>query len=117
MNKREVGTDHETMACDYLQRSGMRIICRNFRVKAGEIDIIAQDGNVLVFVEVKYRSSMEYGGAQYAVSIKKQKKIVRVAQWFMAKYKIPDDTYCRFDAVLIDGNDIIHIKNAWEKVC
>ena len=113
INKRNIGADHETMACDFLQRSGIRIICRNFRVKAGEIDIIAKDGDVLVFAEVKYRSSLDYGGAQYAISAQKQKKIMKVAQWFMAKYKIPQDAFCRFDAVLIDGDEIAHIKNAW----
>ena len=114
MNKREIGYEHETMACDFLEHSGLKILCRNFRVRSGEIDIIALDGDILVFAEVKYRSSLDYGGASYAISRQKQNKIIQVAQWFMAKNKIPQDTYCRFDAVLIDKEEIIHIKNAWQ---
>jgi len=67
-----------------------------------------------VFVEVKYRSSNEYGGAEYAISVRKQQKIFRVAQWYMASRKISENTLCRFDAVLIDGDEVTHIRNAWQ---
>ena len=114
MNKREIGNQYENLACSYMEKEGMHILARNYRVRAGEIDIIAMDKDVLVFAEVKYRSSIEYGGAEYAIPDSKKKTIVRVAQWFMASRKIPQDTFCRFDAVLIDGETITYIKNAWQ---
>ena len=114
MNKRAIGTEYETKACRYLEDAGMKILARNFRVRIGEIDIIAMDGNVLVFVEVKFRSSTQYGGAEYAIPRGKQKTIMRVAQWFMAKNRIRPDALCRFDALLIDADEIIHVKNAWQ---
>ncbi len=113
MNTREVGEYYETKACEYLADEGLRVIARNFRVKIGEIDIVALDGGMLVFIEVKYRKTKDYGGAWWAISEYKQKKIRRVAQWFMKQSGYPQETFCRFDAVLIDGNDVEHIKNAW----
>ena len=91
----------------------MEILYFNYRCKIGEIDLIARDGQYLVFVEVKYRSFKNQGGAMYAISGAKQRRICRVAQWYMAENNISQDMYCRFDAVLIDGQDISHIKNAW----
>ena len=113
MNTREVGGLHEQQACDYLENEGLKIIMKNYRKKIGEIDIIAQDGEYLVFVEVKYRSYLNQGGASYAIGPAKQMKIRRVAQWFMAENHINREALCRFDAVLIDGENIRHIKNAW----
>lgn len=113
-NKREVGTQYEQLAAEYLKSQGMDIIKMNYRVKIGEIDIIAKDEDCLVFVEVKYRKSRSQGGALYAISEAKKQKIRRVAQWFMAeKHLSYQRTLCRFDAVLIDGEEITHIRNAW----
>jgi len=64
-------------------------------------------------VEVKYRAGNACGGADYAISKNKQAKIRKVASWYMMAKKIPMDTFCRFDAVLIDGAEVTHIKNAW----
>ena len=113
MNKREVGTGYEKEACAYLRREGYDIITVNYRKKIGEIDVIARDGCTLVFVEVKYRKSMAQGGAFYAIGPKKQQTIRRVAQWYLAEKRIPQGTQCRFDAVLIDGEEITHVINAW----
>ena len=113
MNKREVGSKYERIAAEYLTSHGMTVIEMNYRVRIGEIDIVARDGDYLVFVEVKYRADKEHGGAAYAISETKKRKIYRVAQWYMTYHKIPKDQYCRFDAVLIDNGEITHIKNAW----
>ncbi|MBQ9031730.1 MAG: YraN family protein [Parasporobacterium sp.] len=114
MNKRSIGASYEDLACERLENEGMQILARNYRVRIGEIDIIAKDREELVFVEVKYRSSTEYGGAEYAISRQKQQKIRRVAQWYMAEQKIRMDAFCRFDAILIDADEVLHIKNAWQ---
>lgn len=113
MNTRKLGNEYEDLACEHLENLGMKIICRNYRRKIGEIDIIARDGKELVFIEVKYRKNRKMGGALFAIPREKQQKIMRVAQWFMAERHIPADTFCRFDAVLIDGSDITHIRKAW----
>ena len=113
-NKRQLGTAYEDLACERLEREGLQILCRNYRVRIGEIDIIARDGEELVFVEVKYRANERFGGAWYAIPYSKQNTIRRVAQWYMSQYHIRQDTLCRFDAVLIDGQEISHIRNAWQ---
>lgn len=114
INKREVGGYYEQVAASYLSREGMQILQMNYRVRIGEIDIIAWDDDTLVFIEVKYRKSRSQGGAYYAISPAKKQKITKVAQWFMAERHIsPNRTLCRFDAVLIDGEEITHIRNAW----
>ena len=113
MNTREIGTAYEELACEHLEAEGMRVIARNYRVKIGEIDIIAMDGQELVFIEVKYRASLDFGGAEYAIPRSKQRTIQRVAQWYMKAHRIPADAFCRFDAVLVNGTDVIHVKNAW----
>lgn len=113
MNKRELGGSYEQSACEYLEEKGFKILERNFRRKIGEIDIIARDGEYLVFIEVKYRKNTEHGGAAYAIPYSKQKTIARVAQWYMAEKKISQNCLCRFDAVLIDADEITHIEDAW----
>lgn len=113
MNKREIGNSYEELACRHLEEEGMQIIRRNYRVRIGEIDIIAKDVDELVFIEVKYRKSQDQGGAFYAISESKKKRIRRVAEWFMNQNHISPNAFCRFDAVLIDNGEITHVKNAW----
>lgn len=114
MNTRRIGTEYEELACKLLEQAGMTVLERNFRVRAGEIDIIAKDGSELVFVEVKYRKDCTHGGAKYAISEAKKNKIRKVAQWYLAKNHLSvNRTFCRFDAVLIDGDTAEHIRNAW----
>ena len=113
LNKRQIGNEYESLACEYLEQEGLQILVRNYRVKIGEIDIIALDEEELVFIEVKYRKNTDFGGAGYAIPRKKQQIIRRVAQWYMNQFHIHPDSFCRFDAVLIDGMEVTHIKNAW----
>lgn len=113
-NKRVIGAMNEELAAMYLAKHGIRVIERNYRKKNGEIDIIAKDGDYLVFCEVKYRSRTDEGGAFYAVSEEKQKQIARIARSYMAQHNIHPESLCRFDCVLIDGDEINHIKNAWQ---
>ncbi|MDD3218605.1 MAG: YraN family protein [Lachnospiraceae bacterium] len=114
MNKRAIGTNQEIKAAEYLKNQGYEILERNFRCRIGEIDIIARDGRYLVFVEVKYRKSTRYGGAVYAVDYKKQAKISKVADYYMLKNQIPENSACRFDVVAIDDEKIELLKNAFE---
>lgn len=113
MNKRAVGAQYETMAADYLRGQGMRILARNYRLRSGEIDLIARDGNTIVFVEVKYRTDERQGNPLEAVSVSKQRTIVRTAQHYLLLNGYREDTPCRFDVVGIEGERIIHIPNAF----
>ncbi len=115
LNKRVVGDEYETLACEYLTRHGYRILERNFRCRQGEIDIIARDGMYLVFLEVKYRRSGREGDPAEAVDARKQARILRTARYYMIHNHIPDDTTCRFDVVTVLGENVRLIKDAfWE---
>lgn len=116
MNNREVGTNFEKKAADYLMGQGYRILDRNFRCKTGEIDLIAMDGDYLCFIEVKYRSGTAKGFPAEAITPGKMRKITRTAQFYMLLHKIPQDTPCRFDAVVILDHDISLIKNAFDSI-
>ncbi len=121
-NKRELGTEYEALARRTLREAGLEIIESNFRCRIGEIDIVAAEETeefgrkvrYLVFVEVKYRSSRKQGGAAYAISASKQQTIRKVASYYLMKNNIPSDTLIRFDAVLIDGEEVTHIRKAWQ---
>ena len=112
MNKRELGTQKELQAMHYLESQGMKILQRNFRCRMGEIDLIAQDGTCIVFVEVKYRTSSRYGSPFEAVNARKQSTIRKVAQYYLLGRK-QMDCLVRFDVVGICGNELEHMKNAF----
>ncbi len=112
MNRRETGTQYEERAAEYLIAQNYQILERNYRIRSGEIDIIARDGTVLVFTEVKYRKNEESGNPLEAVDIRKQKKIINVARYYLYQKKY-GDVPCRFDVIGICGSHIEHIKDAF----
>lgn len=113
VNKRVTGADNEQRATEYLIDNGYTILERNFRNKTGEIDIIARNDDMFVFVEVKYRSSKKYGYAVEAVNYRKQQVIRQVAVYYLTTRYRRCDIPCRFDVIGIDGTNITHIKNAF----
>ncbi len=115
-----LGKQGEDIATAHLKKNGFQIITRNYRQKSGEIDIIARDGEWLVFVEVKTRKSLRYGQPFEAVTQKKQTQIGRVALDYLTRNKLLDQAV-RFDVISIivkrDGNtDIEHLPNCFEPV-
>lgn len=114
MNKRTTGTKYEEIASEYLIRKGHRILCRNYRIRTGEIDLITKDGHYIVFCEVKYRRTLEKGYGYEAVGYYKQQRIVRTAQHYLLTNGYSEDTPCRFDVLSILGDEITHIENAFE---
>ncbi|MGN0327337.1 MAG: YraN family protein [Lachnospira sp.] len=112
-NNRQTGSNYENLACNYLIKSGYEIIERNYRCKTSEIDIIAKKDNWIVFVEVKYRSSHDYGVSIEAVNIRKQMRIRKAAEIYLITHYKHMDIPCRFDVIGIDGDKITHIKNAF----
>lgn len=117
-DRRAFGRIAESEAERYLRRKGYRILARNVRAPSGELDLVAETADVLVFVEVKARRTSSHGGASYAVDARKQARIVRLAAQYLARHRVRDRA-CRFDVVLFKGGsvkpeEIEHIENAFE---
>ena len=104
------GTTAEGAAARYLLAKGLTLIERNFRVRGGEIDLICRDGATLVFVEVRLRSRGDFGGAAASITAGKRRRIVLAARHYLAGKA---DCDCRFDCVLIDGDRLEWLKNAF----
>lgn len=113
MNKRAVGSEYEKRAAAYLEQHGMRILEYNYRIRSGEIDLIARDGKYLVFVEVKFRTGSRRGTPLEAVDLRKQKSIIRTAQHYLLRHGYGMETPCRFDVVGITGEAVTHVKDAF----
>ena len=114
MNKRTIGTQFESLAADYLENIGYEILEQNFRSRRGEIDIIAKDGDYLVFVEVKYRTNEDSGRPEEHVDRLKQHKITNAAKYYLCKNHLPEDTFCRFDVIGLNDGHIQHFQNAFD---
>ena len=97
-----IGAAAEELAARYLLAQGLRIIERNFRVRGGEIDLIARDGRTLVFVEVRLRSRSDFGGAAASITAQKQQRIILAAPHYLQAH---GEQPCRFDCVLLDALD------------
>ncbi|MBV2123211.1 MAG: YraN family protein [Candidatus Thiodiazotropha sp. (ex Ctena orbiculata)] len=96
------GEAAEQQAVDYLSRRGLKLVTRNFRCKVGEIDLIMREKRTLVFVEVRYRQSDDYGSALESITPSKQRKLLAAANLYLQKNQI--DQACRFDVVAINGS-------------
>ena len=92
------GRESEILAIDYLRSLGFRIVTSSYRAKGGEVDVIAWEGDVLVFVEVKARRNPE--PPEDAVGFNKQKRIIRAAQAYLAKHRLHEVQY-RFDVLAV----------------
>lgn len=113
MNNRQIGAEYEQKAVRYLEENGYLILERNFRVRFGEIDIIAQKDGCLVFAEVKYRSTPLYGSPLEAVDIRKQKQIRKVAKCYLMQKGKTEWTAGRFDVIAFEGERMSHLENAF----
>jgi putative endonuclease len=116
--RHQFGQSGELWAEQFLRAKGYRILDRNLRTSLGELDLVAEDHGVLVFVEVKARSTGAFGGALLAVNRRKQAKLVRLASQYLAQRHL-SDKLCRFDVVLVQGRSsadgrIEHLQNAFE---
>lgn len=108
------GAKAEKRAKKWLTRKGLKFRQANFRTRGGEIDLIMEDGEVLVFVEVRYRSnSDQFGGAAGSIDHRKIKKIITTSLAYLQQQKL--DVPCRFDVVTVDADDNIDwLQNAFE---
>jgi putative endonuclease len=114
-----IGDTAEQNACAYLQQRRLKLIIKNYQCKCGEIDLIMQDDEVLVFVEVRHRTSSDYGDGVATVNKNKQHRIIKAATYYLQKNDLYDKIMCRFDVVAtsnLGDSNIQWIKDAfWAK--
>ena len=106
------GADAEQIAADFLAAKGMHIVARNFRTRFGEIDLVARDGESLVFVEVRLRTNDYFGGAADSVDVPKRSRVVAAARSYLAQ--MHPEPPCRFDVVTLDGDSPRWIRAAFD---
>lgn len=102
------GAAAEALAARFLAQRGLTIVERNWRRRCGELDLVARDGDTLVFVEVRLRRGGDFGGAAASITAAKQARIVAAAGLYLAR--LPRTPPCRFDAVLLDALDPARIE-------
>ena len=116
-NNYEKGLYGQHAAEKLLQNKGYQIRDKNYRIKSGEIDIIAQVGNTIIFVEVKYRRGLRFGYPREAVGHAKQQKILRTALYYISRHGFEHHDF-RFDVIeVLEDNGqttINHIENAFD---
>lgn len=101
MTTKQVGDSGEELACEFLKKQGYKILERNFRIRGGEIDIVAMDKNYLVFVEVKTRYSYEFGLPSESMTPWKIKHLLKTAKFYLQKINWGDGPY-RLDFISVD---------------
>ena len=116
-DRAQLGRRGEQLAAIFLKKQRHRVVARNYTCSVGEIDLITLDGDTVVFVEVKTRTSRELAAPQDAVNRRKQRKIIRVAQFFIQQTG-SQERACRFDIIAVTINDdgqpeIEHFANAF----
>lgn len=110
------GKDAEKIASSYLQKQSLILLAQNYRCRFGEIDLIMQENDTLVFIEVRLRTQEAFGGAAASITPSKQAKLLRTARQYLAE--INDQPPCRFDVILFSGSNgqnIEWIRNAFEE--
>ena len=102
----------ERRAAEFLQHKGYRVLDRNWTCRGGEIDLVCNDGDTLVFVEVRARSSTSHGTPLETVVDGKRRRLIRAAEIYLHVKQLSDRA-CRFDVVAIVGDDIEHVEDAF----
>ena len=110
---RERGNAAERQAEAYLQERGLRLVARNVSSRRGEIDLVMRDGRQLVFIEVRYRRSLAFGGAAASVTAEKQRRILTAATLFLQARQALNKFPCRFDVVAVSSKGVEWIADAF----
>lgn len=108
LNADNQGLAAEKLAATFLTQQGLKLVVSNYHCRYGEIDLIMQEGNTLVFVEVRLRSNATFGSAAASITPQKQQKLIRTAQHYLQQHAIK--TPCRFDAVLMQKANLGQIE-------
>jgi len=108
LNADNQGLVAEKLAATFLTQQGLKLVASNYHCRYGEIDLIMQEGNNLVFVEVRLRSNSRFGSAATSITPQKQQKLIRTAQHYLQQHAIQSP--CRFDAILMQQADMSQIE-------
>jgi putative endonuclease len=106
------GDDGEARATAYLAAQGLEILTRNYRTRLGEVDLVAREGELLVFIEVRSRAASRFGGAIESVTPHKQRRIAAAASLYLGRFATPPR--CRFDVVALEGPEVRWLRGAFE---
>ena len=107
------GKKGEEQAACALASAGMEIIAKNYRSKFGEVDIIAVDGETIVFVEVKAWAAFDFDNLRYSLNARKQDKIIKTAKYFLFENRKYSNMAIRFDVVFVQNNQVTHLAAAF----
>lgn len=112
------GRDAESLVCEHIEKEGTRVVARNFRGRGGEIDIVARDGDVLVFVEVRFREEGDFGAPEETVTPVKRSRIASAARAYLSTISPADWKEARFDVAAVEGSGpaavIRYYRNAFD---
>ena len=122
LNSNNAGIAAEALAATFLVNNGLKMVMQNYHCRFGEIDLIMTDAKTLVFIEVKLRTSGQFGGAAASITPQKQQKMILTAQHYLQQARYQTEPACRFDAILMTGHlstntnlqQIEWIRNAFE---
>jgi putative endonuclease len=114
MSTRSLGQVYETLAAKHLQAAGLTIVARNFNCKVGEIDLIASDADMLVFVEVRFRSAGSLVDGLSTVGDSKRKRFIKAVKYFLLMHPEAANRVLRFDVISLSTNDLDWHKNAFD---
>ena len=107
------GRDGEDRAARHLQQAGLQLLARNVRFRGGELDLVMQERDSLVFVEVRVRNNTRFGSGADSVTLRKQQRVILAAQLYLQQHPEHQRRACRFDVVSITGTDLQWLKNAF----
>ncbi len=113
----KTGQEAEELALAYLKKQGLKLVARNFSCRSGELDLVMRDQETLVFVEVRYRRQQRYGSSAETITREKQRKLIKAAQYFLARQQKTASPACRFDVMAArpDNNDKTSLYFDWIK--
>ena len=103
LGSRQAGAHWERTAESYLSAKGLTLLHRNFSSRLGEIDLIMEDNQTIVFIEVRYRKNSRHGSGAESITMQKQNRISRTAAWYLANNPKRAEKFCRFDVISIDA--------------
>jgi putative endonuclease len=113
-----LGREGEEQAAAFLKGKGLQIIAQNVRSPHGEVDIVALDGETLVFTEVKTWPAFGMESLQYGINLKKQRRIIETAKYFLCSHREYNEKAVRFDVIFVEKDSVVHLVSAFmEQVC
>ena len=100
----DLGERYEALALAHLRSAGLSLLARNFKTRFGELDLVMRDGDIVVFVEVRYRARADFGSGAESITARKQQRLATAAQQFLQAHPRLAGLACRFDVVALSGN-------------